>query len=92
MRVLLLSVVVAIRVFGAAYAGVISAQGAREDADGSTLWYDGTGLPIEGRAFCDTESYYDRLPARAKETVPTAVWKLSHYSSGMALHFVTDAG
>ena len=71
------------------------AQGAlqgREDADGKTVWFDGQALPLEGRAFSDTESYYDRLPARAKATVPPSVWGLSHHSAGMALRFVSDAG
>jgi len=63
----------------------------REDADGKTLWFDGQTVLIEGRAFSDTESYYDRLPKRAKETVPKSVWDLSHHSAGMALRFVTDA-
>ena len=53
---------------------------------------DGQLLPIEGKAFGDTESCYDRLPASAKATVPEPVWNLSHNSAGLALHFVTDAG
>jgi len=61
------------------------------DADGKTLWFDGSALPIEGRAFTDTEAYYDRLPARAQATVPPSVWNLSHHSAGMVLRFVTDA-
>lgn len=83
---------IAIQLAGTVCADVISSQAAREDADGITQWYDGAALPIEGRAFCDTESYYDRLPARAKEIVPSSVWGLSHHSAGLALRFVTDAG
>lgn len=75
----------------AAEAGVIDPQKGRVDADGGTVWYDGPVLPIEGRAFLDTESYYDRLPARAKDKVPAPVWGLSHNSAGMAFRFVTDA-
>lgn len=74
-----------------AKAGVIDPQKGRLDADGATVWYDGQAMPIEGRAFGDTESYYDRLPARAKDTVPAPVWGLSHNSAGMAFRFVTDA-
>ena len=85
----------AVLIFGVlvcgAYAGVIDSQKGRLDADGATVWYDGQVLPIEGRAFGDTESYYDRLPARAKMTVPDPLWSLSHDSAGMALHFVSDA-
>lgn len=92
MKIILVSVVAAIQLVGAVCAGVVASQGAREDADGSTLWYDGTALPIEGRAFSETESYYDRLPAQAKERVPASVWNLSHNSAGLALRFVADAG
>jgi len=82
-------------IFGAsAYAvgaGVINPQRDCLDADGVTVWFDGQAIPIEGRAFNDTASYYDRLPARAKDTVPAPVWGLSHNSAGMAFRFVTDA-
>ena len=76
----------------AARAGVIDPQKGRLDVGGATVWYDGQTLPIEGKAFSDTESYYDRLPARAKATVPAPVWSLSHNSAGLALRFVSDAG
>lgn len=76
-------------------AAVLSVQAAdlqgREDASGQTIWFDGPALPIEGRAFQDTDVYYDRLPARARATVPSSVWGLSRHSAGMALRFVTDA-
>ncbi len=77
---------------GSVFAGTIDPQTGRPDADGKTVWYEGRSLPLEGRAFSDTESYYDRLPARAQATVPGPVWGLSHNSAGMALHFVSDAG
>lgn len=78
----------------AVLAGTVGADEALkgcEDADGKTVWYDGQSLPIEGRAFKDTESYYDRLPGRAQATVPASVWGLGHNSAGMALRFVSDA-
>lgn len=46
---------------------------------------------VEGRGWSDVERPYDRLPARAKETVRRAVWDLSRHSAGMLLHFETDA-
>jgi lysophospholipase L1-like esterase len=46
---------------------------------------------VEGRGFDDTESYFDRLPKRAKSVVRDAVWTLSHHTSGMSAHFETDA-
>jgi hypothetical protein len=55
------------------------------------LWYDGKLLPLEGKGWENTESYYDRLPASAKDKVRAPVWDLSHDSAGMALRFVTEA-
>lgn len=75
-----------------AAAGVIDPRAGRLDAATGIVWYDGKLLPLEGRAFSDTESYYDRLPARAKNTVPAPVWSLSHNSAGMALHVVCESG
>jgi hypothetical protein len=54
-------------------------------------WHDLQQFGVEGRAFDDTEVYYDRLPARAKDQVRPAVWSLSRDSAGMAVRFVTDA-
>ncbi len=31
-------------------------------------WIDGRELPLEGKAFADVESYYDRMPASAQAT------------------------
>jgi hypothetical protein len=41
--------------------------------------------------FDDTESYFDRLPARAKGVVRDAVWDLSRHSTSMSVRFDTDA-
>jgi hypothetical protein len=78
---------------GILFAGnIIDKDKSTLDKDGTTTWYSGEVLPIEGKGFSDTESFYDRLPARAKESVPAPVWSLSHKSAGMALHFVSDGG
>ncbi len=61
------------------------------DADGETVWYDGTLLAIEGKGWVNTESYYDRLPATVEGKVTKSVWGLSHNSAGMNLRFMTDA-
>lgn len=60
-------------------------------ADDKTTWHDIRDFGVEGRAFDDTEVFYDRLPARAKKLVRSAVWNLSRDSAGMAVRFVTDA-
>ncbi len=54
-------------------------------------WYDVREWGLEGRAFADTESYFDRLPARAKSVVRKEVWDLSHHTAGMSVRFTADA-
>lgn len=61
------------------------------DPDGKTVWYDSKLLTLAGRGWDSTESYYDRLPAKAKTLVPSDVWGLSHDTAGMSLRFSTDA-
>lgn len=64
---------------------------AAKDTSGEWLWYDAKGLCVEGKAWTDTERFYDRLPGKAKGVVPEAVWSLSHHSAGFCVRFVTDA-
>ncbi|MBA63984.1 MAG: hypothetical protein CMJ76_16640 [Planctomycetaceae bacterium] len=52
-------------------------------------WYDVQSWGIEGRGFEDTDSYFDRLPKRAKGLVRDAVWNLSLHSAGMVVRFKT---
>jgi lysophospholipase L1-like esterase len=54
-------------------------------------WHDVREWGVEGKAFNDTESYFDRLPARAKGVVRHEVWNLSHHTTGMAAYFESDA-
>jgi lysophospholipase L1-like esterase len=46
---------------------------------------------IQGRAFNDTESFFDRLPARAKGIVRDEVWTRSRHTAGMCINFDSDA-
>ena len=55
------------------------------------VWHNVREWGVEGRAFDDTENYYDRLPARAKGVVREEVWNLARHSTGMAAFFETDA-
>lgn len=59
-------------------------------ADGLN-WYDIRGLGLEGQGWSDTESPFDRLPARAKAVVRPPVWELSQHSAGISVRFVSDA-
>ena len=65
-------------------------KGAADPCTGD-LWYDGRLLLLEGKGWENTESYYDRLPAAAKDKVRAPVWDLSHDSAGMCLRFLTEA-
>jgi len=64
---------------------------ARPDTSGKILWYDVRLLGVEGKGWSDTEDYYDRLPARAKDMVREPVWNLSKNSAGLCVRFLTDA-
>jgi lysophospholipase L1-like esterase len=54
------------------------------------VWYDIRGFGVEGRGWSDVESFYDRLPARAKALVRPDVWLLSHDTAGLAARFVAE--
>jgi len=54
-------------------------------------WIDGRYLPLEGRAFNDTEHYYDRLPANVTTNVNGGVRSMKHHTSGMLFRFTTDS-
>lgn len=76
----------------AAWAGEVLDSSQAEQAEGdSTLWYDVELLGVEGKAFDDTISYYDRLPERAHGVVRDIVWNLSRHSAGECVRFETDA-
>lgn len=71
---------------------VMSGIQSRVSADDPALrWADVRDWGVEGRAFHDTEAFYDRLPSRAKGVVRDAVWNLSRHSAGMMVRFRTDA-
>lgn len=63
-----------------------------EVADGQN-WYDIRTLGVEGKGWAekDTQTPFDRLPARAKGVVRDPVWVLSECSAGLCVRFVTNA-
>ncbi len=75
--------------FAADSAEIIGLDQARQDGD--IAWYDVRLLGVEGQGWSETESPFDRFPAKAKESVRSAVWGLSHHSAGLCVRFVTDA-
>ena len=68
----------------------MAVQNAVVDANG-VKWIDGRYLPLEGRAFDDTEHYYDRLPANVTTNVNAGVRSMKHHTSGMLFRFVTTS-
>lgn len=61
-------------------------------SDPQVIWHDVRPWgQVEGKGWPDTEHYFDRLPARARQRVRQPVWDLSRHSAGMCLRFTTDA-
>ncbi len=55
-------------------------------------WQSVSPAQVEGMGWRDgTAAPFDRLPARAEQTVPPAVWRLARHSAGLHYDFVTDA-
>ena len=55
-------------------------------------WMDGKSLPLEGKAFGDVESYYDRLPSSAHSPyVSLGVQNLKHHTAGLKFRFKTTS-
>jgi hypothetical protein len=67
----------------------LAAENAR--VDGAVRYFDVTQLEVEGRGWTDTPKPFDRLPRKAKQTVPSSVWNLSQHSAGVCVRFMTDA-
>lgn len=61
------------------------------EGENGVLFYDALKIGVEGKAFAETKSPYDRLPAKAEGVARTPVWNLSRDSAGMAVRFVSDA-
>ncbi len=60
-------------------------------AEENIVWYDIQLAGVEGQAWTDTKSPFDRLPAEAEGVVRGAVWSLSQHSAGLCARFETDA-
>lgn len=48
-------------------------------------------MTVEGKGWKDTESFYERLPARARGLVTEKHWKHAQCSAGMTVHFTTNS-
>lgn len=54
------------------------------------VWHEITPDQVEGRGWNNTESPFDRLPAKIKTVLPL-VWSNSHSTTGMCVFFDTDS-
>ena len=61
------------------------------DTEATVIWKNFTSLQIEGRAFNDTPTPFNRLPTAAKSTVREAVWSLGLNSAGLNVRFESNA-
>ena len=68
----------------------MAAESAITDANG-VKWIDGRHLPIEGRAFANTVSYYERLPKTVSTNVNEGVRSMKRHTTGMQFRFTTTS-
>lgn len=61
------------------------------DPGGEWLWYDVKPLEVEGKGWTETESFFHRLPAKAKGVVRDPVWNLGCHSAGLCVRFSSNA-
>jgi hypothetical protein len=54
-------------------------------------WFDISKWGVEGKGWADTQRCHDRLPLRAKNTVPAPVWDLSRSATGICALFESNA-
>lgn len=65
-------------------------ESVKADTNG-VKWIDGKLLPLEGKAYADTDHYYDRLPSGITTNVNGGVRNMKSHSSGLAFRFRTDS-
>ena len=89
----LLAVILLLSFHGLSVAGETPLQKSLATVDPQTgvAWFDARDIGVEGKAWDDTEAFYDRLPARAKAVVRSPVWNLSRQTAGMCVRFASNA-
>ena len=70
---------------------ILNPSTAESEPESDLIWYDARYLTIEGKGWEDTQRFYERLPARAENMVPEAVWNLSKHTAGICVRFMTDS-
>ncbi|MFP6621141.1 MAG: SGNH/GDSL hydrolase family protein [Pirellulaceae bacterium] len=54
-------------------------------------WFQATDIGLEGKAWAETKSPYQRFPDKAEAVVRPPVWNLSQHSAGIAVRFSTNS-
>ena len=54
-------------------------------------WTDVRDFGVTGKGWTDTEHFYDRFPARAKDVISPDLWERSRHAAGLRVHFLTDS-
>jgi hypothetical protein len=81
--------------FGILICFLIAENAAAQATETFTWWNPAANaFPVlEGQAWPGkVKNFYDRLPAKAEQTVRKEVWDLSHHSAGLYITFKTNAG
>ena len=60
-------------------------------ADDAWNWYENEALPLGGKAFTDTATFFERWPAAAKDKLPGGLVYMGRHTTGMYLRFTTDS-
>ena len=59
--------------------------------DDAWNWYENETLPLGGKAFTDTATFFERWPAAAKDKLPSGLVYMGRHTTGMYLRFTTDS-
>ena len=59
--------------------------------DDAWNWYENEALPLGGKAFTDTATFFERWPAAAKDKLPGGLVSMGRHTTGMYLRFTTDS-
>ena len=73
------------------WSGILALVAAFSSGAAEWTWLEKDALPLEGKAFRDVETYYCRMPVRAKGKVSPGVYGQGRQSTGMYIRFTTDA-
>ena len=56
------------------------------------VWVDGRDLPLESKAFAETDGYYGRMPRELAARVSRGVEAMARHATGHYFIFVTEIG